>query len=68
MAIPRNPNSVFRVFFKEMASPTRNKNGVVYNSSASNCGGLNRGRDSAENNEVGNLHDRYDNIITFYIL
>ena len=45
---------------------------VVYNSSASNYPGknvgLNRGQDSAKNNEVGNLHDCYDNIIPFYIL
>ena len=44
---------------------------VVYYSSASNYPGksvgLNRGQDSAKNNEVGNLHDWYDNIITLYI-
>ena len=41
---------------------------VVYNSSASNSVGLNLGQDPAKNNEFDNLHDWYDDIITFYIL
>ena len=71
IAIPRNLNSVFRVFLKKWRH-LRVIKIVVYNNSASNYPGksvgLNRGQDSAKNNEFGNLHDWYDNIITFYIL
>ena len=63
--IPRNLNSVLEFFFKKWR-PLRVMEIQQFGEGKSV--GLNRGQDSAKNNEVGNLHDSYDNIITFYIL